>query len=191
MVNAMQKTRLDRWLPYLLIFAGVVGVIAAFVITQDKFQLAANPNFKPSCSLNPVVSCGSVMKSMQSHVFGFSNTYAGLIGFPVLITTGVVMLGGAVLRRWYYLGLNAGMLFGVGFVHYLFFQSVYRIHALCPYCMAVWVVTITTFWYVTLYNIQHGHLKLPPRLQPIGYFMRRSTAPTSQSTIPCRSLTAF
>ncbi|PRC62285.1 hypothetical protein C6A85_03910, partial [Mycobacterium sp. ITM-2017-0098] len=28
------------------------------------------------------------------------------------------------------------------FVHWLIFQSLYRIGALCPYCMVVWAVTI-------------------------------------------------
>ena len=28
-------------------------------------------------------------------------------------------------------------------MHWLIFQSLYRIGALCPYCMVVWVVTIT------------------------------------------------
>ncbi|ETZ76514.1 vitamin K epoxide reductase family protein [Mycobacterium sp. MAC_011194_8550] len=31
---------------------------------------------------------------------------------------------------------------GAVFVHWLIFQSLYRIGALCPYCMVVWVVTI-------------------------------------------------
>jgi hypothetical protein len=31
----------------------------------------------------------------------------------------------------------------VAFVHWLIFQSLYRIGALCPYCMVVWAVTIT------------------------------------------------
>ena len=29
------------------------------------------------------------------------------------------------------------------FVHWLIFQSLYRIGALCPYCMVVWAVTIS------------------------------------------------
>ena len=29
------------------------------------------------------------------------------------------------------------------FVHWLIFQSLYRIGALCPYCMVVWAMTIT------------------------------------------------
>jgi hypothetical protein len=39
-------------------------------------------------------------------------------------------------------GLAVGTLLGVGFVHWLIFQSLYRIGALCPYCMVVWAVTI-------------------------------------------------
>jgi uncharacterized membrane protein len=173
MAKSVAISKLERWLPWILIVAGIIGILAAFIITQDKIHILQDPNYKPSCSINPIVSCGSVMSSDQSNAFGFSNPYIGLVGFPVLVVTGVVMLGGAVLRRWYWLGLNAGLAFGLGFVHWLFFQSVYRIGALCPYCMAVWIVIITSFWYVTLYNIQKGHLKLPKQVQPVARFARR------------------
>src|SRR4051812_29969576 len=93
MAKTAVKSKLDRWLPYILIIAGIVGVIAAYVITADKIELLKNPNFKPSCSLNPVLSCGSVMQSAQAHVFGFDNPFIGLIGYPILVVTGVVLLG--------------------------------------------------------------------------------------------------
>ncbi|MGH7238015.1 MAG: vitamin K epoxide reductase family protein, partial [Candidatus Saccharimonadales bacterium] len=54
--------------------------------------------------------------------------------------------------------LELGTFLGVIFVHWLFFETVYRIHALCPYCMGVWVVTITMFLYVTLYNLRTGQI---------------------------------
>jgi uncharacterized membrane protein len=38
--------------------------------------------------------------------------------------------------------LAIGTLLGAAFVHWLIFQSLYRIGALCPYCMVVWAVTI-------------------------------------------------
>ena len=44
----------------------------------------------------------------------------------------------------------------LGLVAWLVFQSLYRIGALCPYCMVVWVVVIPTFWYVTLRNLASG-----------------------------------
>jgi hypothetical protein len=59
------------------------------------------------------------------------------------------------------LAMEAGLLFAIGFIHWLFYESVYRIHNLCLYCIAVWIVTITAFWYVTLYNIDRKHIRLP------------------------------
>lgn len=173
MTETKQTSRLERWIPYILIIAGIVGVLAAFIITEDKIKLLENPNYKPACSINPIISCGSVMESEQSKAFGFANPYIGLVGYPVLITLGVVLLSGAKLRRWIWLGLNFGLLFGVLFVHWLFYQSVWHIQALCPYCMAVWAVTIPAFWYVTLYNLQKGYIKLPARLKSVGLFARR------------------
>lgn len=165
--------RLDRWLPYILLIAGIIGTLSAYIITDDKFKLAENPNYVPSCSINPVISCGSVMQSAQSHAFGFMNTYIGLIGFPVIITLAVLLLSGTVLRRWIWIGLQSGLFLGVLFVHWLFFEAVYRIHALCPYCMAVWVVTIISFWYVLLYNLQHKNIVLSGKWQGVVKFARR------------------
>lgn len=127
----------------------------------DKVQILNNPGFVPSCNLNPIISCGSVMQSDQANAFGFPNPFIGLAAFPMLATVGAAMLAGARFKRWFWLALNAGLLLGIGFVHWLFFQSVYRIGALCPYCMVVWVSTISSFWYVTLYNIDHKNIVLP------------------------------
>jgi hypothetical protein len=86
----------------------------------------------------------------------------------------MAMFAGATkFKRWFWLGLEAGTIFGVGFIHWLFYQSVYNIHALCPYCMVVWVMTITLFWYVTLFNIQTGVIKLRGRVQAVGFWARR------------------
>lgn len=167
------KSKLDRILPWILIFAGTVGIIAAFIITEDKAKLLEDPNYKPSCSLNPVVSCGSVMESEQAKAFGFPNPYIGLIGFPVLITLGVLLLANSKFKRFIWLGLNAGLLFGVGFVHWLFYQSVYDIQALCMYCIAVWIVIILSFWYVTLYNLRHKNIVLPKKIQPVEKFVQK------------------
>ncbi len=167
--------KLEMVLPWLLIVCGGIGLICAFIISFEKIELLKNPQYVPSCNLNPVVSCGSVMASEQASAFGFPNPFIGLVGFPIVITTGVVMLmvGAGKLKRWYMLGLQAGTIFGLGFVHWLFFQSVYHINALCPYCMVVWAVTITTFWYVLLYNIQTKHITLPAKLASFGAFIRK------------------
>ncbi|MER5348653.1 hypothetical protein ABZ656_56830, partial [Streptomyces sp. NPDC007095] len=44
----------SRALALLLVITGAAGLLAAWVITIDKFKLLENPNFVPGCSLNPV-----------------------------------------------------------------------------------------------------------------------------------------
>ena len=157
----LQSWSLPKVLPYILLIGGMIGYACAFIIMFDKIRILDNSHYVPSCDLNPIISCGSVMQSKQANVFGFANPFIGLGAFPVIAVIGLGILAGAKFKRWFWLGLNAGLVFAVGFVHWLFFESVYRIHALCPWCMVVWVVSITTFWYVTLYNIDQKHIRLP------------------------------
>lgn len=165
---------LQKAMPWLLVVCGAIGLVCSLIIMYDKVALLKDPAFRPGCDLNPVVSCGSVMESWQANAFGFPNPFIGIAGFSVIVTTGMLLLAGAArLKRWYWLGLQGGVMFGVCFIHWLFFQSVYRINALCPYCMVVWIMTITLFWYVTLYNIQTGIIRLKGVLQQAAFFARR------------------
>jgi uncharacterized membrane protein len=143
-----------RLLPWLLLLGGLIGLAASAVLTVEKIAILRDPAYVPSCSVNPVLSCGSVMTKPQAEAFGFPNPLLGIAGFAVVATVGAALLAGATFRRWFWLGLQVGVTFGAGFVHWLIFQSIYRIGALCPYCMVVWAVTIPIFWYVTLHNLR-------------------------------------
>ena len=125
-----------------ILLAGVIGEVAAFVLAVEKIRQLQNPSYVPSCSINPVISCGSVMTTWQASVFGFPNSLIGVVAFTVTLVTGVLAVAGVRLPRWYWAGLAAGSLLGAVMVHWLIFQSLYRIGALCPYCMVVWSVTI-------------------------------------------------
>ncbi|WP_149184468.1 vitamin K epoxide reductase family protein [Streptomyces sp. TRM49041] len=149
-------TGAGRAFAWMLVLTGAAGLLAAWVITLDKFKLLEDPDFTPGCSLNPVVSCGSVMESDQASVFGFPNPMLGLVAYGMVIAIGAGLLAGARHRRWYWLGLNAGTLFGVGFCTWLMQQSLYEINALCLWCCLAWVATIVMFWYVTSHNIRQG-----------------------------------
>jgi uncharacterized membrane protein len=125
-----------------ILIAGVVGFVAAFTLTLEKIEILIDPAYVPSCSINPVLSCGSVMITPQAAAFGFPNPLIGIVAFTVVVVTGILALAKVALPQWYWAGLAIGTLVGVGFVHWLIFQSLYRIGALCPYCMVVWAVTI-------------------------------------------------
>ncbi len=132
-----------------MLIAGVIGLIASSTLTVEKIKLLANSSYVPSCNINPIVSCGSVMTTPQASVLGFPNSLIGIAGFTVVTVTGVLAVAKVPLPRWYWIGLTAGILAGTGFVHWLIFQSLYRIGALCPYCMVVWVATISLLVVVT------------------------------------------
>jgi uncharacterized membrane protein len=171
--KSADNTMVQKVLPWILIIGGIIGLVCSFIIVQDKMHILANPNYRPSCDINPVVACGDVMQSKQAAAFGFSNPILGLAAFPALITIGVAMLAGAKFKRWFWIGVEAGSVFGVGFTHWLFYESVYTIHSLCPYCMAVWVVTATAFLYTTIFCLQTRFIVLPKHHDRITAFLRR------------------
>jgi uncharacterized membrane protein len=126
-----------------VLIAGVIGLIASTALTVEKIKLLLNPSYVPSCNINPIVSCGSVMATRQASALGFPNSLIGIAAFTVVTVTGVLAVAKVPLPRWYWIGIAAGTLAGAGFVHWLIFQSLYRIGALCPYCMVVWVATMS------------------------------------------------
>ncbi|MER7462889.1 vitamin K epoxide reductase family protein [Streptomyces sp. NPDC097981] len=164
-----------RALAWLLVLAGAAGALASWVITLDKFLLLEDPDFKPACSLNPVVSCGSVMKSDQAAAFGFPNPLLGLVAYGAVVCVGAGLLAGARYRGWFWLGLNAGTVFGVGFCSWLMVQSLYEINALCLWCCLTWVATLVMFWAVTAYNVRTGALPAPGPVR--GFFTEFGWAP--------------
>lgn len=171
--NIVKPSRLERWLPWILIVCGVIGIFASAAITIEKFDLLKHPGSTFICDLNPVISCGNVMESKQASAFGFMNTLIGLIGFPVVVTIGVGMLAGARYKRWFWLGMFAGLTLGVAFAYWLLFESIYRIGALCPYCLSVDVAITTAWFYLGLYLFGKGYLRLPAKLQATGAFIRK------------------
>ncbi|WP_422224986.1 vitamin K epoxide reductase family protein [Mycobacterium sp.] len=126
-----------------VLIAGVIGLIASFTLTVEKIEILRNPSYVPSCNINPIVSCGSVMTTPQASVLGFPNSLIGIAAFSVITVTGVLAVAKVPLPQWYWVGIAVGTLAGAGFVHWLIFQSLYQIGALCPYCMVVWVATIS------------------------------------------------
>ncbi|MBB5935613.1 vitamin K epoxide reductase family protein [Streptomyces zagrosensis] len=158
-----------RIFAWLLILTGAAGLLAAWIITLDKNHIleykAEGKVYSPGCSINPIVSCGSIMESDQAEAFGFPNPMLGLIAYGIVICVGVSLLAGARFPRWYWLTFNAGCLFGVVFCTWLQYQSLYDIGALCLWCCLAWAATIVMFCYVTGFNLKHGFLPAPDGLK--------------------------
>lgn len=146
--------RLERGVAVLLLAGGLIGLLAAVMLLVEKIALLENPDYIPSCNLSPVLSCGSVMTTPQAEAFGIPNPILGIAGFAILATIGVALLAGAQFTPWFWGAVQVGVTFAVVFVHWLIYQSLYVIGALCPYCMTVWAVTVPVFWYVAIRNLR-------------------------------------
>ena len=140
-----------------VLIAGVLGLAAAAMLTVEKIELLINPDYVPTCSIKPVLSCGSVMVTEQASAFVLPNSLIGIVAFTVVLVTGVLALARVDLPRWYWGGLAVGTLLGTVFVHWLIYQSLYDIGALCPYCMVVWAVTIPLLAVTATVALQPQH----------------------------------
>jgi Vitamin K epoxide reductase family len=82
-----------------------------------------------------------------------------------VITVAVASLGGARFPRWFMFTAQVVYTLGVTFAYWLFYQSMFDIGALCPWCLLVTVSTTLVFSTLTHVNIRDGNLYLPPRAQ--------------------------
>ena len=143
----------------MLVF-GIIAFIAAFTLSVEKLEILKNPDAKLSCSINLVLNCASVMKTPQASVFGFPNSYLGIMGFAIVIAVATGGLMGVKYSRSYL--VTAQIFYGLGllFAYWLFFQSVYVIQILCPWCLVVTLSTTIIFEALLRYNLRQNHFRL-------------------------------
>lgn len=162
--TAMPALARDKGFGWFLVIAGGIAWLASFILVLERLKLYNDPNAAISCDVNAWISCGEVMKTPQAAILGFPNPFIGLVGFVVVITTGMVLLAGARMSRWYWIGLQVGVTAGMALVGWFWFTAVYTLALLCPYCMVVWTMVIPLFVWITVRNINHGVIPAPPAL---------------------------
>lgn len=143
----------NRNLSLLLIITGAIGLLASSILIVERIHLLEDPSYVPVCSIGEALDCGSVMTSSQASIFGFPNAIIGIVSFAVVLTIGMAGLAGASFSQWFWIGLQFGLIFAIVFIHWLMYQTLFNIRALCLYCMIVWAVTGPLFWYVTIRNL--------------------------------------
>lgn len=139
-----------------MLVTGIVGFLAAFVLSVEKLTVIKDPDAVLSCSVNVVLNCASVMKAPQAEVFGFPNSYLGIMGFAIVVAVAMGGLLGVRYTRSYL--ATAQVFYGLGllFAYWLFFQSVYVIQVLCPWCLVVTFVTTLIFETLLRYNLRQN-----------------------------------
>jgi len=149
-----------------LILGGAIGWYSAFALTVEKFEILADSSYTPRCDFGLLVQCGANLSSWQGSVFGFPNPLIGLGGFVAPVAVGTAILAGARFARWFWMLFALGVAGALAFVAWLVGQSIFVLGTLCPWCMAVWSVTIPMFWLVTLHILRSGVFPLPAGARP-------------------------
>lgn len=164
MTRYSKESRLPYWTFGIMLLGGVAALAAAFVLTIEKFHLYENPDAVLSCSINLVLNCSTVMQTWQAAAFGFPNMLIGLMAFPVVITVAVAGWSGVKFPRWFLIAANVGYFLGLLFSYWLFFQSLYAIQVLCPWCLIVTTATTLIFSSMLHYNLRQNTFTLPAKL---------------------------
>ena len=159
-----QNQKTDRIIFSVMLAAGILALAAAFTLTVNKFEVLQNPDVALACSINLVLDCSTVMSTWQASVFGFPNMVIGLMAFSVVITVALAGLAGVKFPRWWLIVANIGFLLGAIFSYWLFFQSVYAIAVLCPWCLLVTLSTTLIFSSMLHYNLKHNTFALKKKM---------------------------
>lgn len=136
-----------------MLVSASLSLFAAMILSIDAFKLAKDENVDLSCSINAVVSCGKVALSWQSTVFGFPNSFIGLMFESAVITIAIaglmqVRFPNSLIRIAFFI-YSAALIFAL----WLFSQSFFVIKAFCPWCMLVTVSTISVFMSMLRINV--------------------------------------
>lgn len=143
-----------------MLVAAVAAFLASFTLSVEKIEVVKNADAVLSCSINAILNCASVMKTAQASVFGFPNSFLGIMGFAIVIAVAMGALLGVKYTRRYL--VTAQVFFGLGlaFAYWLFFQSVYVIQVLCPWCLVVTLTTTIIFETLLRHNLRQNSFGL-------------------------------
>lgn len=155
-----KKLRDDRWIFASMLVGAIASLVASFVLSVEAVELARNPDAVLSCSINAVLNCATVGVHPSASLWGFPNSFLGLIAEPVVITVAIAGLAGVKFPRLFMFVAQICYTLGFIFAMYLFYVSFYVIQALCPWCLLVTATTTFVWFAITRYNIRENNLYL-------------------------------
>lgn len=164
----------NQWLYLLVLISSTIALIASFTLSVDAWVLAANPGAVLDCDINSVISCSKVANTWQANLLGFPNAYLGLMFEPVVLAVAAAGISGVKFPRWYMLAAQLIYTIALLFAWWLFFQSSFVIHSLCPWCLLITIFTSITFFSLLHINIRDDNLFLPRPLQRAAEAMTRA-----------------
>lgn len=165
LVNKTFDNRSKTWIYSIMLGGGLLGLVASFVLTLEQLHLAKNPDAILQCSINLVLNCGTVMQSAQGEIFGFPNMIIGLMAFPVIMTIALAGLFKTNFPKRFMQLANVVVAIGALLAYWMFFDSVYVIQTLCPWCLLVTFTMSVLLFAFTHYNAREKNFCLSKKFK--------------------------
>jgi uncharacterized membrane protein len=149
-----------NYLPLIICFFAITGFTGSFILTLDKFDILSNPDVVLPCDISNIFSCGIVMRSRWSEIFGIPWSLLGIAGYPAALLTGILLMD----RK----KLNPFLTFAVYFPPFLAFVlstwfmwlSAYVIGTFCPWCIVSAVSSTSIYFALTIINLKENNFRL-------------------------------
>ncbi len=141
--------------------SGVIGLLASFVLSIEAWELAKDSSATFSCDVSQVLSCSTVALTPQARVLGFPNAFLGILFEAVVLAISVAVFAGVRFPKWYMICANLMYFVAICFAYWLFLQSYFVIHVLCPWCLLITLTTTLVFAGLTRINIREGAILAP------------------------------
>ena len=159
------------WTYGIMLLTSLVALAASFILSADTLYLARHPDETLGCDVNAVVSCSAVAQSWQAEIIklgrlSFPNAYFGIAAESVFVTIAVIGMTRTRTPYWFNACAWGGGLAALAYSYWLSTQSLFVIHALCPWCLTLMFSTTIQFMALSHASVAvHG---LPSRKTDAG-----------------------
>lgn len=138
------------WTYLIMLLASAAALLASFVLSADTLELARHPESKLGCDINATLSCSAVAQSWQAEIVRFGglsypNAFFGIAAESVFVTIAVIGIIRVAVPRWFATCTWLGGLAALAYSYWLTSQSLFVIHALCPWCLVLMASTTIQF----------------------------------------------
>ena len=94
-------------------------------------------------------------------MLGFPYAFLGIFFEAIVLAVSFALIAGVRFPKWYILCVEALYTIGVLFAYWLFTQSYFVIHVLCPWCLLITITTTLVWFGLTRVCIKQGVLPAP------------------------------
>jgi uncharacterized membrane protein len=141
---------------FLLASAG--ALLASVVLTIEYLERFIDPNKIMPCDFSAVLSCTEVAKSWQSTLLYIGevpipNSLLGIVAETIFLVIAVVLISNGTIAKWINYGMFFGVLGSTIFAYWLFYQEVFVINALCPWCLLLLLSQTVMFFSYWRYSV--------------------------------------